>query len=148
MSNSLNVTLNREQPALKLSERHPYIASRVNQAIEARDAAGPDCSVAVLEIPYVFGATPNRASQFAYMRPWLSGNSRLPLMAPPGGTAVVSAAAIGVAPSTLSPLDSRGTSPWHKRTSPGSSSCRVWHEQLATRNRTTSTACPPPRCTP
>jgi len=94
---SYNVTLNREQPALKLPERHPYIASRVNQAIEARDAAGPDCSVAVLEIPYVFGATPNRPSQFAYMRPWLSGNSRLPLMAPPGGTAVVSAATIGVA---------------------------------------------------
>ncbi|MFJ5984412.1 NAD-dependent epimerase/dehydratase family protein [Lentzea sp. NPDC092896] len=97
---SYNVTLNRQQPALKLPERHPYIASRVNQAIEAHDAAGPDCSVAVLEIPYVFGATPNRPSQFAYMVPWLSGNTRLPLMAPPGGTAVVSASAIGVATRT------------------------------------------------
>lgn len=94
---SYNVTLDRQRPELKLSELHPYIASRVAQAARAREAAGPDCAVAVLEIPYVFGTTPGRPNQFTYMMPWLSGNVRRPLMAPPGGTAVVTAAAIGTA---------------------------------------------------
>ncbi len=97
---SYNVTLNRQRPELRLAERHPYIASRVDQAVEARKAAGPGCSVAVLEIPYVFGSTPGRPSQFAYMVPWFSGGTRVPLMAPPGGTALVTAAAIGTATCT------------------------------------------------
>lgn len=93
-------TLNRERPELKLPERHPYIASRADQAVQARKAAGPGCSVAVLEIPYVFGTTPGRPNQFEYLVPWLSGKIRLPLMAPPGGTALTSAAAIGIATCT------------------------------------------------
>ncbi|WP_053736339.1 NAD(P)-dependent oxidoreductase [Nocardia sp. NRRL S-836] len=97
---SYNMTLHRQYPELKLPERHPYIASRADQAIQARAAAGPGCSVAVLEIPYVFGRTPNRPNQFEYMIPWLNGTSNLPLMAPPGGTALVSAAAIGTATCT------------------------------------------------
>lgn len=98
-------TLNRERPELKLPGRHPYIASRVDQAVEARKAVGPGCSVAVLEIPYVFGTTPGRPNQFEYLVPWLSGETRLPLMAPPGGTALASAAAIGTA--TCTALTSR-----------------------------------------
>lgn len=97
---SYNMTLNRQRPDLKLPELHPYIASRADQAIVARKAAGPDCSVAVLEIPYVFGSTPRRPNQFEYMVPWLSGKTYLPLMAPPGGTALVSAAALGAATCT------------------------------------------------
>lgn len=104
---SYNVTLHRQHPELQLPQRHPYIASRVAQAIQARDAAGPDCTVAVLEIPYVFGSTPGRPNQFTYLTPWLSGNTRLPLMAPPGGTALVTAAAIGTA--TCSALTTRLT---------------------------------------
>lgn len=97
---SYNMTLSRQRPELQLPERHPYIASRAEQAIQARAAAGPDCSVAVLEIPYVFGRTPGRPNQFEYMIPWLSGTIDLPLMAPPGGTALVSATAIGTATCT------------------------------------------------
>lgn len=97
---SYNITLDRQRPELRLTEHHPYIASRADQAVQARQAAGPGCSVAVLEIPYVFGSTPGRPSQFEYMVPWLSGKTRLPLMAPPGGTALVSAAAIGTATCT------------------------------------------------
>ncbi|SDP93987.1 NAD-dependent epimerase/dehydratase family protein [Lentzea jiangxiensis] len=94
---SYNVALHRQRPEMKLLERHPYISSRADQAAQARSVAGSDCSVAVLEIPYVFGRTPGRPNQFEYMIPWLSGTINLPLMAPPGGTAVVSASAIGVA---------------------------------------------------
>lgn len=97
---SYNITLNRQRPELGLPDRHPYIASRADQAIQARKAAGGSCSVAILEIPYVFGATPGRPSQFEYMLPWFRGETSLPLMTPPGGTALVSAAAIGAASCT------------------------------------------------
>ncbi|MGC0314597.1 NAD-dependent epimerase/dehydratase family protein [Kitasatospora acidiphila] len=76
----------RRRPELRLAARHPYIRSRVAQAAQARAAAGPELPVAVLEIPFVFGATPGRRPLVAPLVPWL--RSRAPLAAPPGGTAV------------------------------------------------------------
>ena len=48
--------LDREWPALRLAERHPYIRSRVEQARAA--AAIPGLGGMVVELPYVFGALP------------------------------------------------------------------------------------------
>ncbi|MDH6577366.1 NAD-dependent epimerase/dehydratase family protein [Kitasatospora sp. MAP5-34] len=87
--------IDRQRPQLALANRHPYIRSRVEQAAAARRAAGPELPVAVLEIPFVFGASPGRPSLWAPAGPLL--RSRLPLFAPPGGTAVVPVRAVAQA---------------------------------------------------
>ena len=81
------VTVARQHPELRLAEEHPYIESRQAQAGVALDAAGPGFDVAVLELPYVLGRTEGRKAALAPLAPWF--RSRLPLFAPPGGTAVV-----------------------------------------------------------
>ncbi|WP_052681779.1 NAD-dependent epimerase/dehydratase family protein [Saccharothrix sp. ST-888] len=92
-------TLDRERPQRELARHHPYIRSRVEQAAAARRAGGSEVAVAVLEIPFVFGApTPGRGSLWAPALPWL--RSRWPLFAPPGGTAVVSVTAVAQAAAT------------------------------------------------
>ncbi|MFI9011086.1 NAD-dependent epimerase/dehydratase family protein [Actinosynnema sp. NPDC053489] len=81
----------REHPGWRLAERHPYIRSRVEQAREGREAAGPDLPVAVLELPFVFGRAGDRLPNWAgAFDRWV--RSRSPLVAPPGGSAVTSAA--------------------------------------------------------
>ena len=87
--------LNRTFPDLGLAERHRYIAARVRQLAGCEAAAGPDLSVAVLEIPYVFGTMPERdpmwfdvlVRRIHWMRPWI--------FFPRGGTAVCSARFVG-----------------------------------------------------
>src|SRR2546421_564733 len=77
--------VHRQRPELRLADRHPYVASRVEQAAAARQAAGDRLPVAVLEIPFVFGSVPGRRTLWAPLVPWL--RARYPLFAPPGGTA-------------------------------------------------------------
>jgi dihydroflavonol-4-reductase len=50
----------RERPELRLAEDHPYIASRVEQEEAAFAAAGTGMSIAVLELPYIFGSAPGQ----------------------------------------------------------------------------------------
>ena len=88
-------TIARQCPELRLAEGHPYIASRVRQGKVALSAAGPGMSVAVLELPFVFGAADGRQAPMAPMVPWL--RSRRPLFAPPGGTAVAPVSAVAQA---------------------------------------------------
>jgi dihydroflavonol-4-reductase len=81
--------------ALRLRpEQHPYVASRAAQQQVAAEAGLP---CAVLQIPFVFGHTAHRPNMFAAALPWLRGTMKVPLLAPPGGTAVVSARAVGAA---------------------------------------------------
>lgn len=75
--------MHRRWPGLELAARHPYIRSRAEQSRVAQETA------AVLEIPFVFGCAPGRTPLWAPLVPWL--RSRRPLVAPPGGTAVVTA---------------------------------------------------------
>ncbi|WP_284045895.1 NAD-dependent epimerase/dehydratase family protein [Paractinoplanes maris] len=78
----------RLHPQWRLPERHVYIRCRVQQAREARVAAG--MPVAVLELPFVFGRAGDRRPNWApALDRWV--RSRSPLVAPPGGTAVTSA---------------------------------------------------------
>jgi dihydroflavonol-4-reductase len=87
-------------------EQHPYVASRAAQQRVAADAGLP---CAVLQIPFVFGRTEYRPNQFAVALPWLRGSTPVPLLAPPGGTAVVSARAVGEA--TVNALGLKGAFP-------------------------------------
>jgi dihydroflavonol-4-reductase len=47
-------------PELELAKRHPYIRSRVEQEDAAVAEAGSDIKLAILELPYIFGAMPGR----------------------------------------------------------------------------------------
>jgi dihydroflavonol-4-reductase len=87
--------LDRSHPQWRLAERHPYIRSRVSQAELALEQTGDQMAVAVLEIPFVFGSAEGRRPLWAPAVPWL--RSRLPLLAPVGGTAVTSATTVGQA---------------------------------------------------
>ncbi|WP_203694593.1 NAD-dependent epimerase/dehydratase family protein [Catellatospora coxensis] len=80
----------RLHPQWRLTERHTYIRSRVEQAREGRAAAGPSLPVAVLELPFVFGRAGDRLPNWAGpLDGW--ARSRAPLAAPIGGTAATSA---------------------------------------------------------
>jgi nucleoside-diphosphate-sugar epimerase len=73
----------RVHPEWRLAATHPYVRARLEQARAARATGLP---VAVLELPFVLGRATNWAGPLAG---WARG--RAPLIAPPGGTAVVSA---------------------------------------------------------
>ena len=51
---------NKIWPKFELSRWHPYIRSRADQEKMAMGFAGDNFSVAVLELPYIFGAQPGR----------------------------------------------------------------------------------------
>jgi dihydroflavonol-4-reductase len=111
--------LDRAHPRVRLVERHPYIRSRAEQAAAARRCGGEAVAVAVLELPFVLGATPGRVSALTPLVPWL--NSPLPLLAPPGGTAVVSVRAVAQAASRAVEQSAEGDFPlavanmtWHQ----------------------------------
>ncbi|WP_344619020.1 NAD-dependent epimerase/dehydratase family protein [Dactylosporangium salmoneum] len=86
----------RKHPEWDLPARHTYVRCRLEQADEARAAAGPGLPVAVLELPFVFGRAGDRLPNWAGpLDRW--ARSRSPLLAPPGGTAATSARAVGEA---------------------------------------------------
>ncbi|GAA2365645.1 hypothetical protein Cme02nite_31190 [Catellatospora methionotrophica] len=80
----------RLHPEWRLPQRHVYIRCRVEQAAEARAAAGPELPIAVLELPFVFGRAGDRLPNWAGpLDGW--ARSRAPLAAPVGGTAATTA---------------------------------------------------------
>lgn len=92
--------LDRQHPAWSLAARHPYIGARRAQALQARQAAGAELDVSVVEIPYVFGVVPGVVPMWRAVL--LDGLRRSPVVPyPAGGTAVVTAAQIGQATATL-----------------------------------------------
>jgi nucleoside-diphosphate-sugar epimerase len=75
-------------PHLELSQHHPYIRSRKEQAREAIEACMPDLEVMVLELGYIFGSMPGRKPLWAPLVNYL--RSPLPfIFYPSGGTNVI-----------------------------------------------------------
>lgn len=90
---SYYATLHRQHPSIRLAEKSPYIQSRIEQAAAARNAAGSAMSVAVLELPFVIGATPGRHSPLLPQVQRLLHN-RIGTVVYPGGTALISVSAV------------------------------------------------------
>ncbi|MGX7828846.1 NAD-dependent epimerase/dehydratase family protein [Actinokineospora sp. 24-640] len=87
---------NRAHPSWRLADIHPYIRSRVAQAVQGRAAAGPDLPVAVIEVPFVFGKAEDRYPTWATgLVKWAGSDSRL--VAPVGGSAATTAAGVAAA---------------------------------------------------
>ncbi|MBN2851708.1 MAG: NAD(P)H-binding protein [Clostridia bacterium] len=58
--NSYFAYFDRERPLLKLSEKHPYIKCRVEQASRTIAEGQGVMDVCILELPYIFGTMPER----------------------------------------------------------------------------------------
>jgi nucleoside-diphosphate-sugar epimerase len=75
-------------PHLQLSRWHPYIRSRIYQEKVAMDAAGDNFDVAVLELPYIFGAQQGREPVWTLIVKVVRGMKGV-TMYPKGGTTMV-----------------------------------------------------------
>jgi nucleoside-diphosphate-sugar epimerase len=86
----------RAWPHLRLADRHPYIRSRVDQARMALSFADGTFDVAVLELPYIFGAQPGRRPGWVFLVERIRG-MRGRTLYPRGGTAMVTVRQVGQA---------------------------------------------------
>lgn len=83
-------------PKLHLTRWHPYIRSRVDQEEMALSFADENFSVAVLELPYIFGAQPGRKPVWVFLVEQIRG-MRGATMYPRGGTTMVTVKQVGQA---------------------------------------------------
>jgi dihydroflavonol-4-reductase len=82
-------------PEEKLSEYHPYIRSRKEQAQQSMDVSMPDLQLMVLELPYIFGGMPGRTPLWKPLIHYV--NSRYPLFYMSGGTNMIAVEHVGEA---------------------------------------------------
>ncbi len=83
-------------PDKDLLRWHPYIRSRVDQETMALSFADDGFSVAVLELPYIFGAQPGRKPVWTFLVEQVRSMKRV-TMYPRGGTAMVTVRQVGQA---------------------------------------------------
>ena len=91
--NSIFTCVNRLHPELALTDHHPYIASRVAQSEMAIAVSKGNFVASVLEIPWVFGDTKGKPSQWAALVNYVRFSRRL--IAPKGGAVAISAENVG-----------------------------------------------------
>lgn len=93
--NSYFATFDRLHPEKKLTEYHPYIRCRVEQATRLLDEAG-GMDVMILELPYIFGSMPERTPLWRDV--FLERFFRAPVVCfPAGGTTMIHVEHVGEA---------------------------------------------------
>ncbi|MBQ3150322.1 MAG: NAD-dependent epimerase/dehydratase family protein [Clostridia bacterium] len=75
-------------PEMKLTEKHPYIRSRIEQENVALSYADDNMDVCVLELPYIFGTQPGRKPVWVILIEQLEGMGPITFY-PRGGTAML-----------------------------------------------------------
>lgn len=86
----------KERPDMKLTEKHPYIRSRIDQEQVAFSFADETFDVAVLELPYIFGTQPGRKPVWVILIEQLKRMDKLPFtLYPGGGTAMLTVRQVG-----------------------------------------------------
>jgi len=83
-------------PEMELSRWHPYIRSRRDQEDMALAFAGALFDVAILELPYIFGAQPGRRPVWVFLVENIRSMKRV-TMYPKGGTTMVTVRQVGQA---------------------------------------------------
>ena len=78
----------KERPEMKLTQKHPYIRSRIAQEEAALALADENMAVAVLELPYIFGTQPGRKPVWVILIEQLQNMGKI-TMYPKGGTAML-----------------------------------------------------------
>lgn len=90
--------LAKERPDMRLTEKHPYIRSRIDQEEVAFKYADDDMGVAVLELPYIFGTQPGRKPVWVILIEQLQRFEKMPAtFYPAGGTAMLTVRQVGEA---------------------------------------------------
>ena len=88
--------LAKEKPEMKLTEKHPYIRSRIDQENVAFSFADDNFDVSVLELPYIFGTQPGRKPGWVILIEQLKRMDKLPCtLYPAGGTAMLTVRQVG-----------------------------------------------------
>ena len=88
--------LAKERPDMKLTEKHPYIRSRIDQENVAFSFADENFDVSVLELPYIFGTQPGRKPVWVILIEQIKRMDKLPFtMYPGGGTAMLTVRQVG-----------------------------------------------------
>ena len=86
----------KQYPEMKLTEKHPYIRSRIDQEEVAFSFADENFDVAVLELPYIFGTQPGRKPVWVILIEQIKMMDKLPCtMYPGGGTAMLTVRQVG-----------------------------------------------------
>ena len=86
----------KQYPEMKLTEKHPYIRSRIDQENVAFSFADESFDVAVLELPYIFGTQPGRKPVWVILIEQIKMMDKLPCtMYPAGGTAMLTVRQVG-----------------------------------------------------
>ncbi len=86
----------KQYPEMKLTEKHPYIRSRMDQEEVAFSYADENFDVAVLELPYIFGTQPGRKPVWVILIEQIKMMDKLPFtMYPAGGTAMLTVRQVG-----------------------------------------------------
>lgn len=78
----------KEHPEMELCKKHKYIRSRLQQERVALKSADENMSVAVLELPYIFGTQPGRRPVWTILIEQLAGMGST-TMYPKGGTTML-----------------------------------------------------------
>ena len=86
----------RSNPKLELANWHPYIRSRRDQAQMALSFSKKGMNVAVLELPYIFGAQPGRKPVWMFLVEIINKMKNFTLY-PRGGTTMVTVKQVGQA---------------------------------------------------
>lgn len=86
----------RKWPQMELTKWHPYIRSRIDQEEMALSFADENFDVAILELPYIFGAQKGRKPVWVFLVEMLRGMKGA-VFYPHGGTAMVTVRQVGQA---------------------------------------------------
>ena len=90
--------LAKERPDMKLTEKHPYIKSRLDQEKVCEKYSSPDFQVGVLELPYIFGTQPGRKPVWVILIERLQRFEKMPCtLYSKGGTAMLTVRQVGEA---------------------------------------------------
>lgn len=90
--------LTKERPDMKIAKRNPYMRSRLDQEEYALSMADDKFSVAVLELPYIFGTQPGRRPVWTVLINQIKIMDKLPAtFYPAGGTAMLTVRQVGEA---------------------------------------------------
>jgi len=81
-------------PKKELTRWHPYIRSRIDQENMSLAFADEGFDVAVLELPYIFGAQPGRKPVWTFLVEQIRGMKNS-TMYPPGGTTMLTVRQVG-----------------------------------------------------
>ena len=94
--NSYFAYFDRLWPQKQLSDRHPYIKCRVEQARRAIAAGGETMAVMILELPYIFGSMPKRTPIWkdVFLDKYAKGRI---IFFPKGGTSMIAVQHVGEA---------------------------------------------------